>query len=1233
MRNHTPSAMQWRKRVGLCLVLLALAGAVTPVSATEEVIFGPAQYTRTGGSPDQFMETIALPPTLAAPFRLHVQNGNPDGTYRVSGATIMMNGTQIAGPSDFSQQVAAFDRAVTLLASNTLQVRLTSKPGSFLVLSLHGTIPPPRLIRLELPTLPITQGGTGGLTATISAVQPTETLVTLSSDSPAVATVPPAVKVPANQLSAAIPVAGIGVGTAIITAALNGSAVHSTVTVVPAGPIPTGLSPDILRITRGASGALTVTISATQASETTVALTSSDSGIVSLAPADSVIVPAGHSSQTFAVFGVGQGTATIIASLNGRTAQSPVTVVIPLPQIVSLAPPRLPLTQGSAGTLTVTLNASLPDPAEVVLSTSDATIVGLPADPVTVPAHTSQAIFSVTGLARGTATVTASLAGTSATAAVEVLAPPPTVQSLICPATFTVGATSLCSVTLNATQLTENVVSLSGSDAGVVSLPPSVTVPADTLSASFAVTGQGVGRATITAGPLNGTCQTATIQVVPPPPTIESLTPATATISVGGTATLALTLNAAQPEDVVIDLASFPVGILSVPVNATVPKGTLSVTVPITGLTSGTAILTAGPLHGTQGQSTITVNQRPPAIEALTPAGLSLPEGRAGILTVSIAPTQSEPTVVLLTGEGASVEVPPSVTVQAGSTLAEFPVVARMEGSATITAGPLNDTGRTAIVTVTPAELVTLAITPPAPTIPKGETQAFLAEGIYTNGSTRDLTGVASWTSGDERVATITSPGGVATGRSVGQATIAATNGSASATAALTVGPPHLRSLTIGPDAPSKAVGDPLQFQATGTLTDGTTQDVTALVAWTSDTATVASISAAGLATALAPGTATITATHPDGFTASTTLTVVLAPPALTGFSPSAGPVGTTVTLIGTNLGSTTAITFNGVPAAFVVASPLQLTATVPTGTTTGSIVVTTPSGSAISAMPFTVLVPPTLTITTPVNGATINATSVQVRGTVGAATGEIGVSVNGFPAFVNSGQWVVEVPLTPGSNTLSVIAVDATGAQATASLSITVSQTTPVAVLLQALPTSGVSPLAVTWQVINQSGHPLVQFELDETGAGTFGPQMTSFDGVTTTYAAPRLASPTLRATDDQGTVYTATTLVNIEDPAGVTLRFQARWNSLKASLSIGDIAGALAQLSSDLQARFQPLFQQLGPALPQVAAGLGDLRVLGVVDDLAEGVIVKSENGTPYLYFIYFRRDGLGRWLIEEM
>lgn len=113
-------------------------------------------------------------------------------------------------------------------------------------------------------------------------------------------------------------------------------------------------------------------------------------------------------------------------------------------------------------------------------------------------------------------------------------------------------------------------------------------------------------------------------------------------------------------------------------------------------------------------------------------------------------------------------------------------------------------------------------------------------------------------------------------------------------------------------------------------------------------------------------GTTFITATVPAGAltgkvtvtTGSTTLTSPQSfkvKPTFTSFAPPSGPVGTPVTITGTGLTQTTKVTFNGTSAAFTVNSDTQITATVPTGATTGKITVTTKGGSVSSTTSFTV--------------------------------------------------------------------------------------------------------------------------------------------------------------------------------------------------------------------------------------------------------------------------------------
>ncbi|MGH7206225.1 MAG: Ig-like domain-containing protein, partial [Nitrospiraceae bacterium] len=77
--------------------------------------------------------------------------------------------------------------------------------------------------------LTIVVGATGTLTATIAPAPTQAGNLTVSSDNPNVATVPASVPFTSNQTQVPIPVTAVGVGTAMITASLNGGSATSTV--------------------------------------------------------------------------------------------------------------------------------------------------------------------------------------------------------------------------------------------------------------------------------------------------------------------------------------------------------------------------------------------------------------------------------------------------------------------------------------------------------------------------------------------------------------------------------------------------------------------------------------------------------------------------------------------------------------------------------------------------------------------------------------------------------------------------------------------------------------------------------------------------------------------------------------------------------------------------------------------------------------------------------------------
>jgi trimeric autotransporter adhesin len=199
---------------------------------------------------------------------------------------------------------------------------------------------------------------------------------------------------------------------------------------------------------------------------------------------------------------------------------------------------------------------------------------------------------------------------------------------------------------------------------------------------------------------------------------------------------------------------------------------------------------------------------------------------------------------------------------------------AMAQGSTTLTAASGTVQGVTSL-TVTAAVLTSVAVTPAGASIPAGKTQQCIATGIYSNGGTQNLTSTAIWTSTAPTVAKV-STGGMATGMTVGASSISATISGVTGSTVLTVMPAALGSITVTPANPSVAAGDQQQLTATGTYTDGSTQNLTSTATWSSLSPSVATISTGGTATGVSTGTSNITATQAS-ITGSTTLTVTAA--------------------------------------------------------------------------------------------------------------------------------------------------------------------------------------------------------------------------------------------------------------------------------------------------------------------------------------------------------------------
>lgn len=186
-------------------------------------------------------------------------------------------------------------------------------------------------------------------------------------------------------------------------------------------------------------------------------------------------------------------------------------------------------------------------------------------------------------------------------------------------------------------------------------------------------------------------------------------------------------------------------------------------------------------------------------------------------------------------------------------------------------------------VTVRPAEIIAIAVTPEQSKITSGSTQLFVAMATFKNGGTRDVTKDVVWSTAAKDVATIESgatKGGIATGVSQGATAVIATLSKLEGSAQLTVQDITVTSLEIAPLNPSVALPNNQKFTATAVYSNGARGDVTATAAWASSNTNVADFGASGMVAgqtlSKTPGVTTVSASF-GGKSASTTLTVTAA--------------------------------------------------------------------------------------------------------------------------------------------------------------------------------------------------------------------------------------------------------------------------------------------------------------------------------------------------------------------
>src|SRR6266571_2989223 len=306
------------------------------------------------------------------------------------------------------------------------------------------------------------------------------------------------------------------------------------------------------------------------------------------------------------------------------------------------------------------------------------------------------------------------------------------------------------------------------------------------------------------------------------------------------------------------------------------------------GIISGAGLYTAGQSAGTYqviatqsggtlaSTAAVTISSVPVASVAVSPVAAGLTVGA----TTQLTATPEDSSGTALTGRAVTWATSNGA---AASVSASGLVTGVAAGSATITATSEGQSGTSAI-TVTNVPVGSVTVSPAAVSLTVGQTMQLAATPKDANGTA--LSGRAvTWGTSNAAVATV-SASGVVTGVAAGSATITATSEGQSGTAALTVTNVPVASVTVSPTAASLTVGATTQLTATPKDANGTALSGR-VVTWATSNAAAATVSASGLVTGVAAGSATVTATS-EGQSGTSAITVTNVPVASVTVSPAA---------------------------------------------------------------------------------------------------------------------------------------------------------------------------------------------------------------------------------------------------------------------------------------------------------------------------------------------------------
>lgn len=476
---------------------LALSSPVSTISESNGTAVGTVTRSNANITQPLVVNLVSSDTTEATvPSTVTIPANQTSATFTITAVNdVIVDGTQNI----------TITASASGLTNGTLQMQVTDNDGgATLVLSSVAS------------TISEANGTTIGTVTRTNAAITAPLVVNLTSNDTTEATVPSTVTIPANQTSITFTITGVddanidGTQNVTITATAAGLVSGTLPLQVTDNDLGGTLALSAMAASISEFGGSTVgTVTRTSANITqslVVNLFSSDTSEASLPL--TVTIPANQTSVTFTITGVddaivdGTQSVTITASAAGLTSAT-----LPLQVTDNDFPPALALSAVASsiselngttvGTVTRT-NANISQPLVVTLTSNDTTEATVPAT-VTIPANqtfvnftitavddlvvdgTQSVLFTATATGLATATLPLQVTDNDAAASLTVTAAAASISEL--------NGTMVGTVSRNTGNISQPlVVNLVSSDTTEATVPASVTIPANQVSATFTIT-------------------------------------------------------------------------------------------------------------------------------------------------------------------------------------------------------------------------------------------------------------------------------------------------------------------------------------------------------------------------------------------------------------------------------------------------------------------------------------------------------------------------------------------------------------------------------------------------------------------------------------------------------------------------------------------------------------------------------------------------------------------------